>query len=66
MDRRQLLRHAAFFTVAAATGASSAAGASPLAETDTEREPARRGRHAFAQGVASGDPKPHSIVFWTR
>jgi alkaline phosphatase D len=57
MDRRQLLRHGAFFTVAAATGALAACGGDST-------EPA--GTYLFAQGVASGDPRDTSIVFWTR
>lgn len=60
MQRRDLLRGAAFFTVASAT-----AGALPALafETDDRRGP---GCHVFPQGVASGDPKPDSVVFWTR
>jgi len=67
MDRRQLLRRAGFFTVAAAT--QTAFGATPARDEEDERderEMARPGRHAFTLGVASGDPKAHSIVFWTR
>ncbi len=67
MDRRQLLRRATFFTVAAAT--QTAFGATPSRDDDDEadeREGARSGRHAFTLGVASGDPKAHSVVFWTR
>ena len=57
MDRRQLLKRGAFFTVAVATGALAACGgeAAPPA-----------GTYLFAQGVASGDPRDTSIVFWTR
>ena len=54
MDRRQFLGRTAFFTVASA--ALSACGGSD--------EPA--GRYAFGQGVASGDPKDTSVVFWSR
>ena len=56
MDRRQLLKRGAFFTVAAATGALAACGDS--------FEPS--GTFQFAQGVASGDPRGTSLVFWTR
>ncbi|MDD2545412.1 MAG: alkaline phosphatase D family protein [Burkholderiaceae bacterium] len=54
MDRRQFLGRTAFFTVAAA--ALSACGSSD--------EP--QGRYTFPQGVATGDPKDSSVVFWSR
>ncbi|TCW83968.1 alkaline phosphatase [Burkholderia sp. SRS-46] len=60
MDRRHFLRSSAFFTIAAAT---STLGAPRSATPGTA---ARKGRHAFPQGVASGDPRDRSIVFWTR
>lgn len=57
MDRRNFLGRTAFFTVAAAClGACGGGGGSA----------APAGRYAFAQGVASGDPKDTSMVFWTR
>jgi len=56
MDRRQLLTRGAFFTVAAATGAlAGCSGAGALT-----------GTYKFDQGVASGDPRDTSVVFWTR
>ena len=57
MDRRQLLKRGAFFTVIAATGALAACGG------DSD-EPG--GTYRFDQGVASGDPRDTSCVFWTR
>jgi len=57
MDRRQLLKRGAFFTVAAATGALAACGGDPAPAAGTYR---------FDQGVASGDPREASLVFWTR
>jgi alkaline phosphatase D len=57
MDRRQLLKSGAFFTVAAATGTLAACGG--------DTAPAA-GTYLFAQGVASGDPRDTSVVFWTR
>jgi alkaline phosphatase D len=69
MDRRQLLRRATFFTVAAATQTAfgaARAGDDADDERDDDREAARPGRHAFTLGVASGDPKSRSVVFWTR
>lgn len=61
MKRRYFLKSSAFFTVAAATGtlmscrSALAANASLL-----------KGLHLFPQGVASGDPRATSVVFWTR
>lgn len=60
MDRRQFLARGAFFTVAAATGTLAACGSGG---SDSD-EPA--GRYQFALGVASGDPRDTSAVFWTR
>ena len=57
MDRRQLLKGGAFFTVAAAVGTLAACSGDPF-------EPG--GTYQFAQGVASGDPRDTSVVFWTR
>jgi alkaline phosphatase D len=57
MDRRQLLKRGAFFTVAAATGALAACSGDPAPATGT---------YLFDQGVASGDPRATSLVFWTR
>ena len=57
MDRRQLLKRGAFFTVAAATGALAACSGDPFPPTGT---------YLFDQGVASGDPRDTSVVFWTR
>jgi len=57
MDRRQLLTRGAFFTVAAATGALAGCGGDSLPPGGT---------YLFAQGVASGDPRDTSVVFWTR
>ena len=56
LDRRSFLKQAAFFTVVPAALVACGGG--------DETEPA--GRYAFAQGVASGDPKDTSVVFWTR
>ena len=57
MDRRQLLKRGAFFTVAAASGALAACSGDPFPPAGT---------YLFAQGVASGDPRDTSVVFWTR
>src|ERR1700756_4880477 len=57
MDRRQLLKRGAFFTVAVATGALATCRGDPAPATGT---------YLFDQGVASGDPRATSVVFWTR
>ena len=57
MDRRQLLKHGAFFTVAAATASLAACSGDPAEAPGT---------YLFDQGVASGDPRDTSVVFWSR
>lgn len=57
MDRRGFIRSAAYFTVAGAGVLVSACGGS---------DSSPQGMYAFGLGVASGDPKDSSIVFWTR
>lgn len=57
MDRRGFLKGAAWFTVAGAGVGLSACGGS-------DGTPA--GSFGFPLGVASGDPKESSVVFWTR
>ena len=61
MDRRHFLASSAFFTIAAATGALL------LPEpVNAASDEVRKHRYRFAQGVASGDPRDRSMVFWTR
>ncbi|MFX1766530.1 alkaline phosphatase D family protein [Paraburkholderia sp. A1RI-2L] len=62
MDRRHFLKSSAFFTIAAATGARAASRPALPANANA----ASNGLYRFAQGVASGDPRDRSIVFWTR
>ncbi|MFC0401814.1 alkaline phosphatase D family protein [Paraburkholderia rhizosphaerae] len=71
MDRRHFLKSSTFFTIAAATGTLTACGSdnkpssgSDNPSSDAGKPPA--GTFAFAQGVASGDPRADSVVFWTR
>ncbi len=65
MDRRQFLQRGAFFTVVAATsGGLAACGGSSSSGSGDDRPPL--GTYAFPQGIASGDPRPDSVVFWTR
>ncbi|SEJ13395.1 alkaline phosphatase D family protein [Paraburkholderia diazotrophica] len=60
MDRRHFLKSSAFFTIAAATGTLGAPQSVPPSGAS------RKGLYRFPQGVASGDPRDRSIVFWTR
>jgi alkaline phosphatase D len=60
MDRRHFIRSAMYFTVASATVGLSACGGS------TSEPQAPKGTYTFPLGVASGDPKETSVVFWTR
>ncbi|MBN3722612.1 alkaline phosphatase D family protein [Burkholderia sp. Ac-20379] len=69
MNRRHFLRSSAFFTIAAASGTLAACSsdddAPAAASTGASTAPAA-GVYSFPQGVASGDPRGDSIVFWTR
>ncbi|MET3134107.1 alkaline phosphatase D [Oxalobacteraceae bacterium GrIS 1.11] len=58
MDRRRFIRSAMYFTVASATLTLSACGGG-----DDSVPP---DSFSFPMGVASGDPKDSSVVFWTR
>jgi alkaline phosphatase D len=60
MERRRFLGSALYYTVA---GATFGVSASPGRQADPAPAP---GSHSFPQGVASGDPRESSIVFWTR
>ncbi len=60
MDRRSFLRSSMYFTVVSA-GASLAA-----CSGGNDAPLAAAGAFAFPLGVASGDPKEASCVFWTR
>ena len=56
------LSRRAFIQVAAAMGASLAWSGTARASRSNWRET----RNLFPQGVASGDPDPHSVILWTR
>ena len=60
MDRRSFLRSSMYFTVVSASASLAACGGSD----DSPQTPA--GTFSFPLGVASGDPKESSCVFWTR
>ena len=62
MDRRSFLRSSMYFTVVSATASLAACGSSDIDEAPA---PAKNS-FSFPLGVASGDPKQSSVVFWTR
>ena len=70
MKRRELLRNAGFLTASVAIfglpgcGSSSSSGSAPSA--DPLSQPGTTGSHKFPQGVMAADPKPDSIILWTR
>jgi alkaline phosphatase D len=65
MDRRRFLSVSTFYTVAAASGTLTACHSSH--DDNPGTAPATpAGTFAFSQGVASGDPRDVSAVFWTR
>ncbi|UGA40571.1 PhoD-like phosphatase N-terminal domain-containing protein [Chromobacterium haemolyticum] len=67
MDRRQFLKWSGFLTASVAAGGLTACGGGGAGSL-----PGGAGStlgingSGFGQGVASGDPKPDSIVLWTR
>lgn len=64
MDRRQFLKWGSFLTVSVATGGLAGCGGG-----GSDPNPADSGNPEnfnFLHGVASGDPKPDSVVVWTR
>ncbi|SAK70075.1 Alkaline phosphatase D precursor [Caballeronia fortuita] len=72
MDRRRFLSLSTFYTVAAATGTLAACHSGDDDNGNGNNTgnggstPPPAGAFAFPQGVASGDPRDVSAVFWTR
>jgi alkaline phosphatase D len=68
MDRRNFIKWSSFLTVSVAmTGTLTACGGD--SDDDDNSSPnsgSPPANASFAQGVASGDPKPDSVVLWTR
>lgn len=65
MDRRQFIKWSSFFTTTALT--SGLTGCFSDNNIDPELPPAASGDGwKFPQSIASADPKPDSIVLWTR
>jgi alkaline phosphatase D len=62
MNRRKFLKGAMYFTVASAGGVLVACGGSGSGNLSN----GPKGTFTFPQGIATGDPKDTSIVFWTR
>lgn len=60
MDRRHFLKAAGFLTVSSVTRDAWSN------DTQTWFPPDRDGRYEFLAGVASADPKPFSVILWTR
>jgi len=74
MERRKFLKGAMYFTVVSASGSlaacggsSGAAGASQGASALAKNASSSANKlFLFPQGIATGDPKDTSVVFWTR
>ena len=64
MKRRDFLRSSGWFVVGAALTGIPGAGCGDNLEVPEPTVPA--GTYKFPQGVASGDPRPTSVVLWTR
>ncbi|XQU71136.1 hypothetical protein OJJOAM_003925 [Cupriavidus sp. H18C1] len=61
MDRRQFLKWGSFITVSVATTGLAGCGGG-----DDNPDPPEPDLFDFRHGVASGDPRPDSVVLWTR
>lgn len=69
MDRRKFLKWGSFVTVTVATTGLAGCGGDDDNNTPTPTTPPVTNpgtSYKFDQGVASGDPKPDSVMLWTR
>lgn len=68
MKRRDFLKVAGSFVVSAGAGPLFACGddASARGDGGLDGGSGESGRYLFPQGVASGDPRPTSVMLWTR
>jgi alkaline phosphatase D len=66
MDRRRFLGSAIYYTVASATTGLAACHFTGDENSPGDGSDPPPGSANFPQGVASGDPKEASLVFWTR
>ncbi|OYO30670.1 alkaline phosphatase [Janthinobacterium sp. PC23-8] len=64
INRRQFLKLGGFITVSVATAGLAACGGSD--HSDASVPLAMGGDWQFPQSVASGDPRPDSVMLWTR
>ncbi|PTQ90828.1 alkaline phosphatase D family protein [Agitococcus lubricus] len=62
MNRRQLLKQAGFLTSSVAVFGLSACNSNN--DSDSKTTPSKL--YSFPQGVMAADPKPNSIILWTR
>ena len=65
MDRRRFLKLSSFFSVSSLSAGLSA-GLSACNGDDPATPEATGANWKFPQSVASADPRPDSIVLWTR
>lgn len=63
MDRRQFLKWGSFLTVSVAAAGCGGGGGDSAGAAGQRLQAAGQG---FGLGVASGDPRPDSIILWTR
>ncbi len=66
MDRRRFLKWGSFVTVSVATTGLAGCGGDDTPTVTPDAVPTPADSFSFQHGVASGDPKPGSIVLWTR
>jgi alkaline phosphatase D len=72
MDRRSFLFNSGFWTLSVATGGLAGCGGNSADNTtststaSTSPAPATGANWKFPQSIASGDPRPDSIMLWTR
>ena len=68
MNRRELLKHAGFLTSSVAVLGLVGCGSdnNSLTEEQTLSSSGHAGTYQFPQGVMAADPKPDSIILWTR
>jgi alkaline phosphatase D len=66
MDRRQFLKWGSFVTVSVATGGLTACGGDDNPDAPPAPPPGNPDQFTFLHGVASGDPRPDSVMLWTR
>lgn len=68
MDRRTFIKWGSFLTISTASAGLAGCNGSSDDDDDSPGTPdnGNGARYQFPQGVASGDPRPDSVVLWTR